>query len=449
MQNAALHARASWILLGALTLRMTLNAFWLEPNNDEGMWLWNPRCDSLGLNADGILHQALSPVSYWLYRGLFEMAGPSLVLPRQLGVVVGALTLAGITHCFIKRGEALAACVMTSWMWLDPYSFRGASYAMLEPFMMACIAWVWHEEQRNDRPSARPVLQGVALGLLLATKILGAWLLAGLLLHRCLHRRWRDLALTGGCAALIALAAYASIWQGVDHGRFIEIWKAHTEGRNSLFGGVRLIIASHDFTLWPYLITIALWAWLRLPRWRALTAFDLAIAVAAVHLLQQGFMPQRYWLPPAFLAMLLLAPMVKDIRLSQMSKVMLGGGCLALLASQAVLFQIYVRSPSNAGGRAAMRVIRQALDQRLQVAAPPSLAIPFREPILATSTNMANRPPPAAFSGLYVLNTVAPGPTPAEQLISTLPRVSDHPDQNLGRYILSWHYSSPSLSPTP
>lgn len=431
-------------------IRVIAFALVLEPINDEGLWLWNARCDLLGFPDSGLLHQALSPVAYWLWSLVFYLAHPSLCLARVVTGLFSILVAIQVVRFLVSKSGLPTAAVGMMWLLIDPYAFRASSWAMLEPMMLLCIVAIHHLETKDADTSRNDALLGLLLACVFAVKITAFWIIAAVFVDRIMRGRWRSLLLMGAVAFVMVVVLYGSIWLTVNQERFVEMWQIHMHSRGARGVVTGLWMLLRDPGGIYYLLTIGSWIVLRVIAWpkdRRISSMDTGLMLGVVYYLTQSYLPQRYVWPLALIAMMEMLP-----------RLMRGNGCLmarkwlptAVLAVvmllQSALNWIFIISASNAGGWAAIEEMDKAQQQGFDVASQPCLSIGAQYPIYATSTNLANMPHPDSFHGVMVWNPVAPNPTPTQAWVETLPLMAGHKDYQLGRYWVLWRSSKPQTS---
>ena len=436
---------ATVVLLLIYAMRVLVLALVLEPMNDEGLWTWNARSDVLGFHDNGLLHQALSPAAYWLWRIVFSLVHPSLCLARVVTALVSLGTAMLVLHNVVKRSGLLSGALALMWLLLDPYAFRAASWAMLEPLLLLCVVSIHHVEQDGNDQPRRDLAMGVLMAVAFAVKITAFWIIAAVLLNRVLRKRWRSLLLTGAVMMVVAVAFYGSIWLTVNQVRFVEIWHFHLDSRTAQGVSAGLPMLLHDAGGVFYLITLATWLVLRglaLHRERTMSTMDMGILLGLAYFLTQSFLPQRYIWPLALIALLELLPRLKSLQAHRTWLPTIG--LVATLLVQVGLWLVFVTRASNSGGWAAIEAMDKANAQGFDVAAPPCLAIGARYPVVATSTNLSNMPHPDSFHGVMVWNPIAPNPTATQAWVESLPAMAGHKDIQLGRYLVLWRSSKKS-----
>lgn len=413
-RNLTFIGRAFGLLLVG---RLVLLAFLLEPTNDEGLWQWNARCDAWGLPAHGILHSALSPLNYWLARGLYAIVPPSVLAKRLLSValVAGAVGLAW--RNLARRGHEVGAILLLAWLWFDPYLFRMGSWATLEPLLMIGLV-VWHGASEGCGGHWRTaLLTGAVTGVLIGIKITIIWLPGAVGIFLMLERRFKNLFVFATSTVLVASAIYASVYLTSDHARFLEIWRQHTASRTSAVAGLSELVHGMPDARTVFYVATALFAaaffgtrWGRSGSRPSPAAWSIVLGLAALSI--QTVRPERYFFPVAWLA--LMAALHQGWFRHLHRTIALA--CL-LLAVAANLFwwRAFVTHPLNFGGKEIRQELFTAASNGKSIAAPPHLALDVKSPITPTSCGaltVSEKDAPAP--EVLVLQMIAADPTTDE-----------------------------------
>jgi hypothetical protein len=376
-----------WFLLAG---RMLLNDVLLEPVVDEGGWLWNARCEHWGLPTGGLVYSVLSPLNHLVARLVFAMTGPSIIAIRVLNSALIAVSLLALILRLHRRRQPMTALLLILWLWIDPYLFRAASWAILEPKLAAGLV-VFYLVLDLERPwHVKAPLLGLVTGLLVAVKITVVWLLPAVLVYLAVTRRFGACLSFGTLALVMAGLLHLAVYAQVGAAEFVAFW--HLATRDRLIPGTALWSAlwSRDPRMYFYLASVAGYvgcvAALRRP---TTSRFPSGIIVLSVvfgigFLSVQSYLPERYLFPLALLTTLDIARRLATWPISP-SRSLLGVALVLLVVSNALYARVFLLDAHNAGGWALSREIAAATRRGEDVAAPAWLSIGVNYPVQPTS----------------------------------------------------------------
>lgn len=424
--------RLVWILFALFSLRLVTNDFILEPTNDEGLWVWNARCDYWGLPDFGVLQIALSPLSYFLDWTVFALTSPSILASR---ITNSTLILSGLgiyLHFLRKHGREAANPWLLVWLLLDPSLFRMGSWAVLEPRLcfLVIILYVTHHSAHPHRA----VLEGFLVGALVSIKLTVLWLYVGIAAVYCFRREWSSIIRMTLAFTVTTAVLYGSIYTIFGHRRFFEIWEFHTAGRFSPGRGLWGEIVSWDPRSYYYLFTIlgvlaaAVWYRYRL-------AVVVPILVGVLFVLAQGELPARYVFPLALWTFLTFVNYHASL-LAALSRHWLKGMLLLVLGANVVYAEVFIYKAQNAGGKYMMTQIEAAVAHRRTVAAPPNLSVGFNYPIEPTSIGpLTDYSPPLKYAPqLYIRQSIAAQPSLTDLIYEPIFKAKRIAPRELGFY---------------
>jgi hypothetical protein len=390
----------TWLLWGLFLVRCSVNAWLLEPTNDEGLWLWNARCQAQGLDGLGILHAALSPGSFHLFNLLFHLFPIAILTVRLFNVLVcaGALAL-WIKHCH-REGRLGGALLAALWWLCDPFLFRAASWAYLEPLLLLLITLVATRRARLLSSPWGCVTLGLLMGATLAVKITCVWVL-GLLLTDLWRRETRRGALLAlFCAGITAAGCFASVWLAVPPDEFRQVWQAHSQARISPGAGLTFALQHFEPRACLYWLAVPVTlglAWCRPAQRELMKPLLPAILGGFAYFLMQSYVPDRYLCPLALLSIGATCATL-DLKVVALN----ASHCLVIVAValgvNAALYPKLIIHPANVGGRDLTRQVEAAVARQQRVAAPPHLSISARGLVVPTTAGIGTIRPPADFT---------------------------------------------------
>lgn len=402
--------RLAWILWILFVIRCLANAWLLEPTNDEGLWLWNARCETLNVDSMGILHAALSPGSYGVFKLLFQVVPVSIPSIRFFNVALGAASLALWIIHLGRRGAPTGAAALALWWLCDPFLFRAASWVYLEPSLLLLITLAVVGQPRLMTSSGGWLALGAIIGMILAIKITCAWIV-GLLAVPLTRRAQRAGALAALASALVMAAlAYGSVWLTHNQQDFAHVWRVHSQSRLSPGSGLWHSLASLDLRpliYWGLILGAASLAVFHRRAREMMKPVAPAVLLGTGFFLMQAIAPERYLCPLAMLGLAGLCHLIQPWA----AKLPARWGALAVvaaLAANATLYPKLVMRPPNAGGRELAKKVETAARDGLAVAAPAHLSIGAFGPVVPSSSDYTIIRPPAGFvPDMFILQDIA------------------------------------------
>lgn len=407
-----------WALWGLLVARMLFNDFALELSRDEGLWLWNSRCDHWGLPTHGILHQVLSPATYVAFRCLWWVAEPSVVVARCFHSLLIAAGMALVIRYWLKQGRAMAAWVVVGLFALDPLGFKLWSWALIEAPAILVLIVAWIAFQNQGRAWAAPLL-GLAIGVAIAVKLSSLWVLA-LACPTALNRQAiREMVISLLCAGVVIGAFYGGVWSSVDHDRGVFVWRYHTQGRLAPLKGLGVALATHDsrfFFHWllAVLYPVAAWWHWRAGAWSRMRSIcALAIVGGTLQVMVQGYLPPHYITPLSAFVILELGAFAAASRTAWRWLPVVSSMAIIIVVNAGMIWS-FVFHPGNAGGKYMQQVVaKTVLNGAGRVAAPVALAVQVRADIVPASSGLlvTDLPDMDREPDLLVLAKLAVGPS--------------------------------------
>jgi hypothetical protein len=384
-------------LLVLFAIRSLYGCWILEPTNDEGLWLWNARSDHWNLPALGIFHSGLSPYYYAIARGVFFFTDPGIFPLRLTNVfcLVGVVCAVAYSFCFVRH--AWAALFFLLFLLTDPYLFRAASSAMVEPQLLAFTGLLYLASNRST--SVRTKSMGCLAGACLATKLTSLPNIAGLALWVLLHKPAKQRSVFFAWVILLPALAYFFMERHLSWEKFYGVWASHlqrVQHPNRFYLQSYFSLSTQSIRELFYLSTITGYVTARvvfMVRKKSLHLgfpFLASLFCAGNIFLSAPIVPARYMAPSVFLVFIDGALLCG--RHVTRRKALLIFASVVCLLSNGICFPAFFLHQKNRGGWELAGEVQDAVAKGKAVSAPPWVAVGVRAPIQPSSAYSVSTP---------------------------------------------------------